>query len=150
MRAPFNQSNTVSCSVPDAPARVLNASRGDPRSKARSHVVLRQQKLELSRSKRKKIGWPVFLFLTALVVPWIIFVGPLRMSIYRIVLLVMVLPCLCMWMAGKAGRKRTADIALLLFWFWCSLSLVVINGMGLSVQQLGIMFIETLGPYLLA
>jgi hypothetical protein len=150
MRAPFNQSNTASCSVPDAPARVLNASRGDPRSKARSHVVLRQQKLELSRSKRKKIGWPVFLFLTALVVPWIIFVGPLRMSVYRIVLLVMVLPCLCMWMAGKAGRKRTADIALLLFWFWCSLSLVVINGMGLSVQQLGIMFIETLGPYLLA
>jgi hypothetical protein len=149
MQTRFNQSNTVSCSVRDVPARVMNASKGYQRFKARSHAVL-QQKIEVRRSKRKKIGWPVLLFLTALVVPWIIFVGPLRMSIYRIVLLVMVLPCLCKWMAGKAGRKRTADIALLLFWFWCTLSLVVINGMGLSVQPSGIMFIETLGPYLLA
>ena len=72
------------------------------------------------------------------------------MSVYRIVLLVMVLPCLGMWMAGKAGRIRTADIALLLFWFWCTLSLIVIHGMALSVQPSGIVFIETLGPYLLA
>ena len=72
------------------------------------------------------------------------------MSLYRIVLLVMVLPCLGMWMAGKAGRIRTADIALLLFSFWCTLSLIVIHGMELSIQPAGIMFIETLGPYLLA
>ena len=110
----------------------------------------RQQKIESRRAKRKKIRWPVFLFLLALVVPWVIFIGPLRMSLYRIVLLVMVLPCLGMWMAGKAGRIRTADIALLLFSFWCALSLIVIHGIALSVQPSGIVFIETVGPYLLA
>jgi hypothetical protein len=123
MRDRFKQSNTVSCSIRDVTAR---------------------------RVKRKKIPWPVFLFLSALVVPWMIFIGPLRMSLYRIVLLVMVLPCLGIWMSGKAGRIRTADIALLLFWFWGGLSYIVINGMALSVQPIGIGFIETVGAYLLA
>src|SRR5262249_39392715 len=127
-----------------------SASRVGSTSKAGSPAVSRQPKIESRRTKRKKICWPVFLFLLALVVPWVIFIGPLRMSAYRIVLLMMVLPCLGMWMAGKAGRIRTADIALLLFWFWCTLSLIVIHGMELSVQPLGILFIETLGPYLLA
>jgi O-antigen ligase len=94
--------------------------------------------------------WPVFLFLSTLVVPWIIFIGPLRMSPYRIVLLAMVLPCLGMWMIGKAGHKRTADIALLLFWFWSALSFIVNNGLALTVEPIGIGFIETVGAYMLA
>ncbi len=150
MRAHFKQSSTVSCSIRDVPGRVPNASRVGFGFKASGPAVPRQQKIESHRAKRKKIRWPVFLFLLALVVPWVIFIGPLRMSLYRIVLLVMVLPCLGMWMAGKAGRIRTADIALLLFSFWCMLSLIVIHGMALSVQTSGIVFIETLGPYLLA
>jgi hypothetical protein len=118
--------------------------------KASGPAVSRQRKIESGRVKRKKIPWPVFLFLSALVVPWPIFIGPLRMSLYRIVLLVMVLPCLAMWTSGKAGRIRTADIALLLFWFWSALSFIVIDGMTLSVQPIGIGFIETIGAYLLA
>ena len=110
----------------------------------------RQQEIASRQTKRKNIAWPIFLFLSALVVPWVIFIGPLRMSLYRIVLLVMVLPCLGMWMSGKAGRIRTADIALLLFSVWCTLSFIVNNGMALSVQPIGIGFIETFGSYLLA
>jgi hypothetical protein len=92
----------------------------------------------------------VFLFLIALVVPWVIAIGTLRLSVYRIVLLVMVLPCLVMWMTGKAGRIRSADIVLLLFWFWLALSMIVIDGLGLSIQPTGIWFVETIGAYLLA
>ena len=62
----------------------------------------------------------------------------------------MVLPCLVMWMTGKAGRIRSADIALLLFWFWSALSNIVIHGLGSSIQSAGIGFIETIGAYLLA
>ena len=113
-------------------------------------VVARRQKIETHRAKRKKIIWPVVLFSLALVVPWVIYIGPLRMSLYRIVLLVMVLPCLGMWMNGKAGRIRTADIALILYWFWCSLGLILFHGVSLTAQTLGITFVETLGPYLLA
>ena len=68
-----------------------------------SGLVLPRKELESRRAKRKRIHWPVALFLIALVVPWVIFFGPLRMSVYRIVLLVMVLPCLGMWWPEKQG-----------------------------------------------
>jgi hypothetical protein len=113
-------------------------------------VLPRQRVFESRRAKRKKVHWPVALFLIALVVPWVFYFGPLRMSVYRIVLLLMLLPCLGMWIAGKAGRIRIADIALLLYSFWAMLSLTVIHGFELSFQSSGIVFIETLVPYLLA
>ena len=115
MQTSFKQSKTASGSVRDVGAPIP--------------AVSWQPKIESRQAKRKKIHWPPLLFLVALVVPWLIFIGTVRLSVYRIVLLVMVLPCLGMWMAGKAGRIRIADIALLLFWFWCSLSIIVRDGM---------------------
>ena len=46
----------------------------------------------------------VFLFLIGLIVPIQIFVGPLRLSTYRIVLVVLFIPCLVMLVSGKVGR----------------------------------------------
>jgi hypothetical protein len=109
----------------------------------------RRQNVTLRLAVGKKTSWPVFLFLTGLVVPWVIPVGPLRMSVYRIVLVVMILPCLRLWISGKAGRIRIADVALLLYCFWCALSFVVNNGTA-SIQSVGITVIETAGPYFLA
>ena len=100
-------------------------------------------------TRKKKTAWPVLFFLVAVLVPWTIFIGPLRLSIYRFVLLVMFLPCLVMWVTGKAGRKRIPDIMLLLFSIWCAISHISIHGIE-SVQTWGIGFIETLGPYFLA
>jgi hypothetical protein len=99
--------------------------------------------------EKKKTSWPVFLFLTALLVPWTIPVGTLRMSVYRIVLLVMVLPCLKLWVSGKAGRIRVTDTAVLLYCLWCTLSYIVNNGAA-SIQTSGIIFIEIAGSYLVA
>jgi hypothetical protein len=99
---------------------------------------------------RQKISWPVFLFLTTLLVPWAIYIGTLRLAMYRFVLLVMMLPCLVMWITGRAGRIRTADIALLMFSFWCMFSLIVIHGTELPIQTAGIVFLETVAPYMLA
>src|SRR6266446_4284100 len=113
-------------------------------------VVPRRRIFESQRAKRKGVHWPVALFLIALVIPWVFYFGWLRLSIYRLVLLLMFLPCLVMWIAGKAGRIRIADIALLLYSFWVTLSLVVIHGWESSVQSVGIVLLETIGPYLLA
>ena len=117
---------------------------------ASGFLVPPQRILESSRAKRKRVHWPVALFLIALVVPWVFYFGSLRMSVYRIVLLLMILPCLALWLAGKAGRMRIADIALLLYSFWAALSLTVIHGFESSFQSSGIVFIETVGPYMLA
>jgi len=94
--------------------------------------------------------WPVLLFLVSLLVPWIITIGPLRLSAYRLVLIVMIIPCLAMWIGGRAGRLRAADMALLVFCFWCFLSITVIHGTSASLQPSGIIFLETMGAYLLA
>jgi hypothetical protein len=118
--------------------------------KANNPAAARQQGIESHRAKRKKASWPVFLFLLGLVWPCVIVVGPLRMSLYRIVLLAMLLPCLAMFISGRGGRIRLADITLLLFSFWCVLSLSVVNGIGPSAQTSGIVFLESVGPYLLA
>src|SRR5262249_41902825 len=91
-------------------------------------VLPRQRVFEARRAKRKKVHWPVALFLIGLVVPWVFYFGSLRMSVYRILLLLMFLPCVGVWLAGKAGRIRIADIALLLYSFWVIVSLSVNHG----------------------
>jgi hypothetical protein len=108
----------------------------------------KQQQFELHRT-RKKLNWPVFLFFVALLWPCVLFLGPLRLSLYRIVLLVMILPCLAKFTAGRAGI-RISDVAVLLFAFWRVLALIVVNGIESSAQTIGIEWLETVGPYFLA
>ena len=90
------------------------------------------------------------LFLVGLVIPWIIPVGPLNLSVYRIVLFVTLLPCLVMWASGKAGRIRAPDIGLFLYSGWAAITLVNAHGIAAAIEPGGILFIETMGAYLLA
>lgn len=99
---------------------------------------------------QKRLPWPVVLFLFGLIIPWIIPFGPLNMPVYRIVLLVMLFPCLAMWAQGKAGPIRVPDIGLLLYCVWLAVSLVRIQGVGPSIEPVGSTFIDTIGAYLLA
>lgn len=99
---------------------------------------------------RKRIKLPVVLFLIALVIPWIIFIGPLRMTPYRIVLTIAVVPCILAWLAGAAGRIRLADVAVLLFTMWSTIAISAVHGFTYSIQSSGMFFIETAGAYFLA
>lgn len=92
----------------------------------------------------------VVLFLISLIIPSIIQVGPIRLSAYRTVLLVTTLPCLYLWITGRAGRIRFADICILMLWAWGALSYVVIHGFGATIETNGVAFIETVGAYFLA
>jgi O-antigen ligase len=126
-----------------------SVSRFGSRFEANNPAAAHQQGSDSHQAKRKKVSWPVLLFVLGLAWPCVIFVGPLRMSLYRIVLIAMLLPCLIMFVSGKAGRMRLADIAVLLFAFWCVLSLTVVSGTESSAQTSGIVFLETAAPYLL-
>ncbi len=90
------------------------------------------------------------MFLAGLIIPWIIPIGPLNLSIYRIALLAMLFPCLLMWVSGKAGAIRIADIALIAYSLWASLSLAMVHGLEPMIQSIGINNIETIGAYMLA
>ncbi|MBP1887302.1 O-antigen ligase family protein [Sinorhizobium mexicanum] len=90
------------------------------------------------------------MFLLSLFLPWTIKLGSLALSPYRIVLIAMVVPCLLRWAGGKAGRVRVPDVLLFLYCFWSAISLMVAHGFQQSIEPAGILFIETVGTYLLA
>ncbi len=98
----------------------------------------------------KNLPWPVVLFLVTLIIPWFIDIGPLRLSASRIVLLVAILPCLLMWIGGRAGRIRAADIVIIGFCLWCFISLAIVHSVEVSFQSSGMIFVETMGAYLIA
>lgn len=103
-----------------------------------------------SRDTATKLPLSIAIFLAGLVIPWIIPLGPLNLSVYRIVLLTMLLPCLFMWVSGKAGPLRLTDFAVILFSLWASLSLAVVHGLESMVEAIGILNVETIGAYMLA
>lgn len=103
-----------------------------------------------AQSTQTALPLPVVIFLAGLIIPWIIPLGPLNLSVYRIVLLVMLLPCLVMWLSGKVGPIRVADIAVILFSFWASISLAIVHGFEPMIEAIGINNVETLGAYMLA
>src|SRR5690606_17821660 len=53
---------------------------------------------------------PAKLFLCALIVPWLVPIGPLAITVYRLILIGVIVPCLWQWASGKAGRIRLADL----------------------------------------
>jgi O-antigen ligase len=93
--------------------------------------------------------WAVISFLVGLAVPWIISIGPLSLSVYRLVLLVFLLPCLFSWMRGTLGF-RLPDLALFIYSGWAAIALFAAHDSSAATQTSGILFIETMGAYLLA
>jgi len=92
----------------------------------------------------------VIVFLVSLFIPWIISIGSFRMSPNRLVLTAALVPCLFLWVTGRAGLPRLTDFALILYSVWISLSLIVLHGVGVAAQPAGIVVIETLGAYFVA
>lgn len=88
-------------------------------------------------------------FLVGLAVPWIISLGPLNLSVYRLILLATLLPCLFSWISGKLGF-RFPDIALLVYSLLAAAALFAAHDGSAATQSSGIFFIETMGAYLLA
>jgi uncharacterized membrane protein len=91
---------------------------------------------------------PVTLLTIALVVPWVFSFGPLAISVYRLVLLALMVPCLVFWMSGKAGRIRIPDILLTLSCGWSAVAVGVVHGSEGAVEPGGILLLETFGAYL--
>ena len=93
----------------------------------------------------------VWLFIIGLVIPLFVYAGPLRLSVYRLVLLTAFFPTVFFWLSGRAGRIRLPDICVVIICVWTSLSMVIKDGgLGASIEAIGILWVETLGAYLLA
>ncbi|MBY6049538.1 O-antigen ligase family protein [Vannielia litorea] len=91
----------------------------------------------------------VTLYLLALLLPFILQLGGLRLSAYRILLLFATVPLLVLWLQGEAGQKRVADFAILGLCLWSVISFLVLHGPQVAVEAGGIFFVETAGAYFL-
>ncbi|SHL65842.1 hypothetical protein SAMN05444414_1252 [Roseovarius marisflavi] len=90
----------------------------------------------------------VWLFIIGLIIPLFIYVGPLRLSVYRLVLLVIFFPALFFWLSGRAGSIRLPDICVLGICLWSTVSYSVVHGFAPMIETIGIFWVETLGAYL--
>src|SRR5207247_10400718 len=100
-------------------------------------------------SARTGPHWSVRFFLIGLVVPWVIAVGPLNLFISRILLVIMLLPCIIIWISGRVAQIRIVDICMLLYSLWATFSLFHAHGVSVATQTAGIFVIESFGAYLL-
>ncbi len=92
----------------------------------------------------------VVLFILGLMIPIQMHVGSARISPYRIILLLMLFPCLIQLISGKAGKVLPTDILFFLHALWATISLSVVHGFGNMIETFTIYIVEFLGPYLLA
>jgi hypothetical protein len=92
--------------------------------------------------------WPC-LFVISLCFPFIFFLGSLRMSPYRFVLLIAFLPAFFKWISGGYGKPTTIDFCFLFASIWGVISLFVTTNFDDAIKTAGIYFIETFGSYLL-
>jgi len=91
----------------------------------------------------------IYTFLFSLAAPIIIFIGPLRLSPYRIFLITLFIPCFVLWISRRAGKVRSFDILIILYAIWSIIALLKAHGLG-AVEGAGINAIEILGSYFFA
>ncbi|MGY3365283.1 hypothetical protein ACVWZL_002408 [Bradyrhizobium sp. GM2.4] len=101
-------------------------------------------------TRSPKISPLLTVFVFSLAMPILIYIGPIRLSPYRLVLVASFIPCLIAWLSGRMGRTRLPDILMLLTAIWPAIILVSQHGIDSGLQSAGIFVIETLGTFLLA
>lgn len=101
----------------------------------------------LARDRVRLSPW-VWLFIIGLVIPLFVYIGPLRLSAYRLILIIAFFPAFFFWISGRAGVIRVPDICVLGICLWSTLSFSVVHGFGEMIETIGILWIETLGAYL--
>ncbi|WP_347263708.1 O-antigen ligase family protein [Nitrobacter sp.] len=99
------------------------------------------------RRLKPSILIPIFVF--TLASPVLFYIGTVRLSPYRLVLIATFIPCLIAWLSGSVGRIRLPDIFMLSTAAWGAIVLLSHHGID-GLQSAGIFIIETFGSFLFA
>ena len=88
------------------------------------------------------------LFMIALIPPSYFFLGELRLSPMRVLLLATFVPLLFRLLSGAAGRLRAMDVLMMLFMAWIVVTLIYNNGLARFPYAM-ITMVELFGGYLI-
>lgn len=93
------------------------------------------------------LPWPALLYLLAVVIPVSFNLGPLVMTLLRLVLIVLIVPLVVRLLTGRLGRVMLTDVLFLAHLLWIAVALAA-NNPDMVVQQMGSLGVEFLGGYL--
>ena len=94
------------------------------------------------------LPWPVLLYFATVVFPMAFTVGPLVMTMLRLMLLVLVMPLTARLLAGRYGRLIASDYLFAGYLLWSTIALAVNNPSNV-VQYAGSTGIEFFGGYMM-
>lgn len=95
-----------------------------------------------------KLPLPVVLYLLCVVLPVGFHLGPLALSLLRLLLLAMVVPMLLQLFTGRYGKVLLTDILFMLHILWAAVSIFVNNPQQV-IEHVGSFGLEFIGGYLL-
>jgi hypothetical protein len=97
------------------------------------------------------VALPVAFFFLGMLLPTAVSLnlGSLRLSVYRIVLLLMFVPMLVHLLSGRAGRMNAFDGLVLAHCAWALMALIKWGGLSQGIESGGIYIVEFAGAYLL-
>jgi hypothetical protein len=113
-------------------------------------VAIEQRRFETgiaAHGKADSILLPAVLLLS-LILPVFFFIAGLRLSPYRLILLLSVVPMVAMAISGRAGGMKWPDTLVLVHCGWAFLAMLVVHGLD-EVPYAGMYVIETAGAYFL-
>ena len=91
----------------------------------------------------------ILIFIISLALPISFFLGSVRLSPYRLVLLLAIVPCFVSLLSSSATRVRGPDVFIGLFAVWGALALFVNSPSGTAIEPAAVFVVESAGAYLL-
>lgn len=92
----------------------------------------------------------VALLFLSFAMPFYFYLGTLRLSPYRLILLIYFFPTLIWWARGSAGKIYSVDLLVIAFTIWSALAMVANYGLSSRLEFIGIRTVETMAPYFIA
>lgn len=105
-----------------------------------------------ARVRFAQVPLPVMILIVTLMIPSdvSIMAGGLRLSPYRIVLLLAFFPAVLRLVSNRAGKIIAPDWCMLFFAVWSGIAVIKHHGAGEGIEKGGIFAVESLGAYLVA
>jgi hypothetical protein len=96
------------------------------------------------------LPWPVTALVFALAMPTetSIYIGSLRLSPYRVILIITLFPALSRLFSNRVGAPHAVDALMIGHSAWVLLTFFVNEGLGQGIESGGIYIVESLGAYL--
>lgn len=106
---------------------------------------------DIMEANIRSLPWQLRLFLITLILPVeaSFYVGSLRLTPYRILLLITFIPCLQAVFSKERGNILPTDWLLLGYSIWMFLALAVNHGSSVALKSGGISMLESYGAYLI-